>query len=402
VKFTPKIKSALLILLFILPLLSGLLGKVMKSNAWFGDYKAIACGAQKLIEGGRLYDLHLACEGLKDAAVYVYLPIVAEIAAFGVRYLGQDGLFYLYTGLYLLSLLTLFWFIYFPKASQTPPSLMQRLPFAAFLTGSAVVWGNIAVICHAAILASALISKRYPWVFIGVVAICGSIKPVFLTYLLVVLLLDIDIRYRLLGFIAGSILGLLPTLLFATDQSQLSKDWHATLHYFVYNLTPGETYYGWLSLVALKGDTVFAHLGYLMFLGLMTLSGLSLAEGLKLKTSERIWLGLSLGTLMIPRLMSQDVFLIGVGLLMIALNSHTLKASSKALLFLKNKGITFLTAACVFCLLGNALDLGDYTTKLSTLSLSLYVMIMGLMTFSQTRDHLLSLLRLKKPKASLT
>lgn len=399
-RFPLAVRIGLIVLVFFLPLLSGVLGKIAKSHAWFGDYRAVACGAQKVIDGGALYDLNLKCDALEGTtAVYVYLPVVAETFAGVIRLIGQDGLIWLYGALYVLSLVVLLGVTYAPrpKTGEGPhPSLRDKLPFAAFLTGSAVVWGNIAVLCHAAVLGSALVAKRYPWLFAAVVAVCGVIKPVFLTYLLVLLFIDLPLAKRLGWSALAAIAGLLPTVLFATDGSALSQSWRATLSGFVYTTTPGESFYGWLGLVGLRGDSVGANLGWLVFAGLMALSGLAIAEGLKLDTRARIWLGLSLGVLTIPRLMSQDVFLIGVGLAYIALYSPTLTAVSKPLRVLKDRGRTILTVICVFCLIGGAAELGDFTMRISTLLLSLYVLAVGTLTFAQRRDAILTALLFRK------
>ncbi|MFP1133271.1 hypothetical protein [Asticcacaulis sp. W401b] len=399
-RFPPAVRIGLIVFVFFLPLLSGVLGKIAKSHAWFGDYRAVACGAQKVIDGGALYDLNLKCAAMEGTtAVYVYLPVVAEAFAGVIRLIGPDGLIWLYGALYVLSLAVLLGVIYVPRpktGAGPEPALLDKIPFAAFLTGSAVVWGNIAVLCHAAVLGSALVAKRYPWLFAAVVALCGVIKPVFLTYLLVLLFIDLPLWKRLGWAALAAIAGLLPTVLFATEGSTLSQSWRATLSGFVYTTTPGESFYGWLGLVGLRGDSIAANLGWLVFAGLMALSGLAIAEGLKLDTRARIWLGLSLGVLTIPRLMSQDVFLIGVGLAYIALYSPSLLATSKPLSVLKDRGRTILTVICVFCLIGGAAELGDFTTRISTLLLSLYVLTVGAQTFAQRRDAILTALLFRK------
>lgn len=399
-RFPPTVRIGLIVFVFFLPLLSGVLGKIAKSHAWFGDYRAVACGAQKVIDGGALYDLNLKCEAMEGTtAVYVYLPVVAEAFAGVIRLIGQDGLIWLYGALYVLSLAVLLGVIYAPRpktGAGPEPALLDKIPFAAFLTGSAVVWGNIAVLCHAAVLASALVAKRYPWLFAAVVALCGVIKPVFLTYLLVLLFIDLPLWKRLGWAALAAIAGLLPTVLFATEGSTLSQSWRATLSGFVYTTTPGESFYGWLGLLGLRGDSIAANLGWLVFAGLMGLSGLAIAEGLKLDTRARTWLGLSLGVLTIPRLMSQDVFLIGVGLAYIALYSPSLLATSKPLSVLKDRGRTILTVICVFSLIGGAAELGDFTTRISTLLLSLYVLTVGALTFAQRRDAILTALLFRK------
>ncbi|WP_140984912.1 hypothetical protein [Asticcacaulis tiandongensis] len=376
--------------MFLLPLTGGLIGKLDRSDSWFGDYRAIACGAQKVMENGRLYDMGLHCKGFDKTAVYVYLPVVAEATAEIVERVGQQGLLFLHIVLYGLSLCVLLGGVYLPTFNRL--SLMQKIPFAAFLTGSAISWGNVAVVCHALILLTALSAKRFPWLFVGAVVLCGIIKPVFLTYLIVLLLLDIPVWKRVSWFSAGAIAGVAPTLWFAAQDTALSQQWEATLSYFVYELTPGDSFYGWLDLIGISADNPFAALGWALYAGLMTLSGISLAEGLKLDARSRIWLGLSLGVLLIPRLMSQDFFLIGVGLVIIALNTHTLESANRSVRFIADRGQTVLTTICVFALIGGAVDLGDYTTRIATLALSLYVLALGGLTFTQRYGDILGCL----------
>jgi len=379
--FSGRVRQALITLLFLLPLASGLIGKLDRSDSWFGDYRAIACGAQKVMEHGRLYDMGLHCKGFDKTAVYVYLPIVAQTGAEIIERVGQQGLWLLHLILYGLSLCLLFGGVYLPHFNRL--SLMQKIPFAAFLTGSAIAWGNIAVVCHALILLTALASRRFPWLFVLSVVFCSIIKPVFLTYLCVLLLLDIPVWKRLGWFCLGAVAGVAPTVWFAAQDTLLSQQWEDTLSYFVYELTPGESFYGWLDLVGISADNSLAAVGWAGFAGLMCLSGLSLAEGLKLDSQSRIWLGLSLGVLLIPRLMSQDVFLIGVGLMIIALNSTVIDTPYRLARLVLDRGQTLLTGLCVFALIGGALDLGDYTTRIATLGLSLYVLAAGGLTFAE-------------------
>lgn len=385
----------LIVLAFLLPLIGGLAGKVQRSDKWFGDYRAVACGAQRVLDNGPLYDMTLNCKDFGVTAVYVYLPVVAQTTAGIVRLVGQEGLFWLHLGLYVLSLCALFAAVYLPQFNRL--SLMQKIPFAAFVTGSAVAWGNVAVVCHALILVTALMAKRLPWLFVAAVVLCGIVKPVFLTYLMVLLLLDLPVWKRAAGFVTGAVAGLLPTLLFAADDSALSQQWEANLSYFVYNLTPGESFYGWLDLIGIGADNPVAGLGWAVFAGLITLSGLSLAEGLKLDSRSRIWLGLSLGTLIIPRLMSQDFFYFGPGLMLIALSSGGLETGNRLLRHVKDRGQIFLTSICVFALIGNMLDLGDYTTRLATLALSLYVLALGGLAFANRKASVMATLFPAKP-----
>ena len=115
-------------------------------------------------------------------------------------------------------------------------------------------------------------------------------------------------------------------------------------------------------------------MAYLIFAGLITLSGLALAEGLHLNRRERIWLGLSLAALLIPRIMSEDICLIGPGLLILANRSAQLAGKAHAIL--KN-GRDIILALCIIALAGALTGLADYSEPVALFGLSLYVLWLG-------------------------
>ncbi|MFN3229703.1 MAG: hypothetical protein ACK41P_07620 [Asticcacaulis sp.] len=387
----------LIVFLFALPLLSGVVGKIHKSKSWMGDFEAVACAAEKSLSGQPLYDMALACPGM-NPAVYVYIPVVAESAAALVSVLGADGFRGAYIGLYLASLALLAWFSFLrPATIDRPGTRIERVPFLAFVTGSAVTWANVAVVAHAGVALGAMLFRRWPWVLIGLIALGAVIKPVFLTFLAVVLFAAWPLWKRVVAFIAGAALGLAPTLAFMTSNDPRLPVWRETLDYFVYHLTPGESFFGWISLFGLDGRDPVSMGAYLVFAAALTLAGYAIAEGQKLSPESRVLLGLSVGTLLIPRLMSQDFFLLGPGLVVMGL---AMRSGSGRIGPRLSK---IMLGLCAFALVGGAADLGDYTTKLATLGLALCVLAAGWLSVRQAPEEVWAPIRqalgLKAPQA---
>lgn len=384
------------LLLFPLPLFLGIAAKLLHSKLWFGDYQAVACAGQKALAGQPLYDLNLACAGMHPS-VYVYVPCVARLAAMCQQVMGEPGLFALYLGLFVVAVAVL---MTAPFLKSVPGSWRDKLPFTALWSGSVIMWGNIAVILHGAILLAALMFETLPWLFIAVVAVAAWVKPVFLSYLAVVLVSNQPITRRLVLAAAGMAAGMAPTLLFSLTGGALADQWAAILSHFVYDTTPGYGYFGWMSLVGISGASPLVQAGYLVLAALLVLSGLCLAEGLKLDHRERLWLGLTLAVLLIPRIMSQDVLLIGPGLVVIARKSAAWAATrstydSHSL----RHGPDMVLALCSLALLGGLTGLSDYLTPLSILGMSLYVLWLGKTVFAARRQSITALLwPINRPK----
>ena len=369
-------------ILFPVPLIFGLLAKLMHSKLWFGDYQAIACAGQKVLQNAPIYSLGLKCDGM-HASSYVYIPIVAQAAGFVEGLVTERGFFWLYLIAFLASLAILIWFSFF--SNKAPGHWRDRLPFMVFLSGSAFMWGNVAVILHGAILASVLLLETMPVLFITCVAISAWVKPVFLTYLIVILLADRPIQQRLGLAATGLIAGLFPTLIFACFGGTEAQNWFHLLSHFVYEETPGYGFFGWLALAGIKSNSLLVQLAYLVFAALIGLSGLSLSEGLRLTQKDRLWLALSLAALLIPRIMSQDVFLLAPGMIVVAQKSAQLLTRQAF-----QRGQMIVLCLCSLALLGGLTNLANVLTPLSLLGLCVYILYMGQSVFKERRRRILA------------
>lgn len=362
---------------FILPFLFGISAKLKHSKLWFGDYQAVACAGLKAQAGQPIYTMDLQCHGMHPS-VYVYIPIVAKITAAIEHFLSEPGLCALYLFAFVASLAAL---VAVPLR-LAPGSWRDKMPFLVFVSGSAVMWGNIAVILHALVLGAALVMEVSPWLFIAFVACAAAVKPVFLTYLVLLLLADMPF-WRRIGLCAiGAAAGLAPTILFVLTDPVTSSQWAQLLSHFVYEVTPGSGFYGWLAMVGLRGDTVFAQGASLVFTLVLTGAAVAIAERLKLSARERLWFGLSVAGLLIPRIMSQDVFLVGPGLVLLARRAAAasnlrLMPQTPWIQALLRHGPHILWGLCVVTLFVSMIQNGRYSTSVAFLGFSLYVIGLG-------------------------
>ena len=346
--------------LFWLPLLSGVVSRLTKGRDWFGDYGAVACGAEKWLQGAAIYDQELACPGV-HGVVYVYHPWVAQAFAAPLAAFGQQTMLWIYAALFAFACLALIW-IMVGRSEGGPKA--ERSRFAAFLTGSAIYWGNIAVPLFALVGVIGVGLKKRPSLLVLAIALAAIVKPLFLTFCAVFALREWPAWRRAVYALVTVALGAAPTLYFLQTGGALAAEWRALLEYFVYVDRPGDAFFGWLTAIGQPIATPGASIMYLTFAGVMTLAGVVLAEALELDADARVLLGLSLGVLLLPRLMPQDFWLLGPGFVALA-------ATWTNAVWLRR----VVLGVCVLALIGNLGDLADYTTRIATLVLALTLLI---------------------------
>ncbi len=370
-------------LLFFLPVISGVVNRLTEPSRWFRDYNAMACGAEKWLEGAPIYDRALSCAGI-DAMPFVYHPWVAQAFAWPLSMLGQQGLVLAYAGAYFVAIAAIFWLIV-GRSAPTPRA--RRAWFAGFMTGSTVVWGNVAILVHALVGVVAIQLRKRPSVLVLAIAVSAIIKPVFLTFAAIFLIAQLPLWRRLAYAAAAIALGAAPTAYFVATGGEMVEQWRELLAYWIYVGKPGDSYLGWLNMISIAGDSMPATLGYLAFAGVAVLCAIVLAEGLAMPDDERGALGVSVGILAIPRLMSHDMMLLGLGF------AATLTAISAAS---DRAGKWFgraLLAICVLALVGNMADLADWTTRICTFLLSLYLIVAAIWVVTSRQFGASALLR---------
>jgi hypothetical protein len=346
-----------------LPPLFGLAAKLSRSRLLFTDYQAVACAGQKALSGQAYYALDLSCPGM-HAASFVYLPAIAHFTAALQSLFGASGFFLVYLGLYLVATMAL---VLIPLRTAPLKSWRDQIPFLSFLSGSALTGGNIAVLLHGSLLISALLwFDTAPWLFIAAIVMAAWVKPVFLCYLAVILVSSLPWRTRLIMMAASLAAGLIPCLVFAVNGGTAAQQWMSLLAHFVYQETPGRAWFGWLQLIGIAPSSLTARLGYFVFAALMAGSGLMLSLRLDLSRQERLWFGFTLAVLLIPRLMSEDVYLLGPGMVLAAARATRAGVTPR--------GNQVVLGLCGLCLLGGLTTLADIATPLAVLGFALYLM----------------------------
>lgn len=374
-------KTYALAALFWLPLLSGVISRFVKSSRWFGDYGAVACAAEKYLQGQPIYDVNLDCPGMHEV-MYIYHPWVAQAFAFAREALGREGMLYAYLPIFAAAVAFMAWLMVGKRGTA---ERRKRAWFGAFMTGSAIYWANVAVVLHSLIALSATLLRRWPIILMLVIATAMIVKPLFAVFCMVFMVMKRPLFQRALFSLITVALGLAPSVWALLYGGELAAQWRELVEYVIYIERPGEAYLGWMSALGADMSSAGVAIGYFAYAGAITLAGIILAEGLDLNDEDRALLGLSLGLLINPRLMSQDYWLLGPGLLavttMIGLRSANAgKLFERALLWL-----------CITILIANMADLADYLSRVVSLGLVLTVLAAAAWTLQANRANIASL-----------
>jgi hypothetical protein len=359
---------ALFLLLCVAPLIAGVLSRFKRHSLWFSDYDAVACAGEKMAQGEDFYFWPPVCSHHMHSSGYVYPPFVARMFETGVEAIGADAFKIAYLVVAAISFCFLCWFVFLRR--EAPAGFWDRALGFALVTGSLVYYANIAVPLHALIFLAALVAPRRPWVFALALAAAAALKPVYLVYGLVLLVVQAPLLTRLATGAVAATLGLAPTAAFVIGGGEVVATWRRSLEYFVYGRQPGEGFYGWLFAFGLDGRGLAFAAACALYVGVMSLAAIAIAIKAKLDGPARVSLGLGIACLVNPRLSANDV-------LPLALAAGSVIAVARAadLPERTRRGIVALVAGGL-CIggIGNSLDLGDYCVKVCTVMLSAAVL----------------------------
>jgi hypothetical protein len=361
-------RRALFLLLCVAPLIAGILSRFKRHSVWFSDYDAVACAGEHLARGEDFYQWPTVCSHHMKSSGYVYAPHVAQMFEAGAEAIGADAFKIAYLVLSLICFGFLAWFVFLRR--EAPAGFWDRAPGFALVTGSLVYYANIAVPLHALICVAALAAPRRPWVFALALAAAAALKPVYLVYGLVLLLVQGPVLMRLgLGAMAA-LLGLAPTVMFALSGSRWVEPWRDNLDFFVYGRQPGEGFYGWLSALGLEERGLLSAAACASFVGVVSLAAIAIAVRAKLSGPARVALGLGIACLVNPRLSANDIFPLALAAGSVIAIARTAELSERT-----RKGLVALVAGGL-CIggIGNSLDAGDYSVKICTLMLTAAVL----------------------------
>jgi hypothetical protein len=353
-------RRVLFVLVCVAPLVSGVVSRISKGSIWFQDFDAVACAGERLAAGLSIYEQEPVCAGMEPTG-FVYLPWVARAFNAVSQAVGPDGLKWSYAAIYVAAFALLGWAAFFNR--RAAGSMWDRLPVLGLVTGSTIYWGNVAPILHAFVVAAALVAARHPAVFALALAMAAAVKPVFLTYGLVLLVLPIPVWKRLaLGGLAAA-LGLAPTVHFMLTGDEMAAQWQANLDWFVYRVQPGDGFLGWLFLLGADTGSLAAQVGWAVFAGVVTVAVIALSVRGGLSPEQRVWLGMGAGALANPRIVPLDVLMLAALVGAVIHIARTAAASDVA----RKWAVGLSVGAAILGALGNSLDAGDYTPKVFTL-----------------------------------
>ena len=359
-----------LLFLFALPLLSGVLGRLFKGKPIYHgkEFNLIICAGERGADGVTMYARHedFSCPSVETNDSYIYIPWLADVTHALRGLIGLPALLNGYAVLYALALIIAIGIPFFSPMKNA--RIIERAPFLGLLTGSVVLWGNIAGPAYAIMAIAALIAPFAPIVFVAAIVLVGAIKQVWLCALAVVLLLPRPWWERWLYFILGAAAGLAPTLWFLQHGGAEAQGWVDIVSYYAMVDRPGQGLFGWLHLFGMPLDSPLVWAIWLVLAALLVSSALGLAEKYQLTASERVWLGLAVATLLNPRLVAFEFFLIAPG--MVAVVHAALKANARWVEKLVY-GAAFLT------LLMHVGDAGDYAIFPTTLACTLAIIAIG-------------------------
>lgn len=362
------------------PLLTGVISRFTGNGYWFRDFEAVACAGETLANGGSLYSFELSCEGM-NAMPFVYPAFVAYPFAWLYEALGRDAMYGAYIAIFVASALFLCWVLLF--ARQAPGNFWQRVVFFGLVTGSTIYWGNIALPLQALIAASLFAMPRRPWVFILAVMLAAAVKPIFLTYLLVLLTMPGSVVYRIAWGAAGALFAAGPAAWFMLTGGEDVQTQTELLRHYVFTVAPGDAYLGWFAMAGLPAGSLPVLAGYFVYAMLISIAAIAIAGAGQLRDSHRCWFGAGLGALLLPRFMPPDVFLVGLSATALILAAPAI-LGDRASLFRK------LVLACgIAAVAGNIADASDYANEVSTFGLSLMTLWLGWVAITRHRQALI-------------
>ncbi|MGA0601974.1 glycosyltransferase [Caulobacter sp. KR2-114] len=292
----------LLAALLSLPLTVALISRLFTGYWWWNDFDAIACAGAQAQHGLPIYGVSGACAGLRPAA-FVYAPMVARAAGLLTALFGLTALKAVYVSLYVAACAWLGLALFRTRAFAA--SARDRLAGLGLITGGVISCGNIAILCHGLVLASLLAFPRRRLPFIAAVALAAAVKPVFATYLIVLLLDRAPLATRAVRSVLGAAAaGAVIAAGFLTAGAD-NAAWQAALDKVVLTGRPGVGFLGWIAPLALP--TPMAIAGFALFAAMITLAAHRLSRRLRLSGTETMLLGVGAAQLLNPRLMGYDL-----------------------------------------------------------------------------------------------
>ena len=306
-RLTALIRSdAVWLILWSAPMWTGIVGRIGRPNAFMDDYGAMACAGERAMAGQPLYLTNAQCPGFHSSS-YVYPPWVARTFGWLIGHAGLSPLFWAYSAIFVVAIVWLLWAAILRPLSFA--SVRDRIPFMGFVSGNPPAHGNIAIIVYAGVIGTGLAVGADSLPFAALVTGAAMIKPIYLTLLAMTAYAPGPIWRRAVLIVAAAVAPIAMSVLGGPD----IQAWR-TFTLDVVSHWPGGGFLEWLKNVGLTQTQIVGPL-YLLYAGVLFVSGFIVVEAGKLSRQARLWLGAVVGVLMIPRLSAYDLLALGPGLL---------------------------------------------------------------------------------------
>jgi hypothetical protein len=266
----------------------------------------MACAGLRTTAHQALYVANAQCAGFHSSS-YVYPPWVARLFAALIGAVGQQPLFWTYSAVFVAAILWLFWAVIFRPLPFA--NFRNRAQFMGFVTGNPPAHGNIAVIVYAAVIGTGLAFGADSLPFAALVSGAALIKPIYLTLLAMTAFAPAPLWRRGALIVAAAIAPVAMSL-FGGPEIQAWR----TFTLDVVGAWPGGGLLEWLKNIGLTRLDVVGPI-YLVYAAVLFVSGLVIAETGRLSREARLWLGATVGVLLIPRLSAYDLLALGPGAL---------------------------------------------------------------------------------------
>lgn len=298
-----RVGRAVFHLVFLFPIVGAVVSRLSRHRHLLNDYDALACGAWSLAHGLSPYARHPVCPGL-DPAAFVYAPQVGQAFRPFVETFGLEGSRLVWLIPLIPMMAVLVWYALFKAMPRAPYAL--RLMSLAAIAGSMVTCGNAGFVLNGLIVLCALNIKKSRYPFVVAVLFAETIKPAMLTWLFVLLADDRPWLSRIAATSASAVAGVALVAWMMTTAGSLTPQWHALLGTILHE-QPGVAFFSYCNLVGLNPGSPLTLVLLLIFMAVLGLGGLILAEGAGLSYDERIVLGIGVAQLLNPRLMDYDM-----------------------------------------------------------------------------------------------
>jgi hypothetical protein len=198
----------------------------------------------------------------------------------------------------------LIWYALWKAMPRAPYAL--RLMSLAAIAGSMVTCGNAGFVLNGLIVLCALNLRKACYPFIIAVLFAALIKPVMLTWLFVLMVDDRSWRSRVAATGASAVIGVALVAWTMMSAGTWTVQWHALMGTILHE-QPGVAFFSYSNLLGLDPASPVTLTLLAVFMGVLVVSGLVLAEGAGLSHDERMMLGIGVAQLLNPRLMDYDM-----------------------------------------------------------------------------------------------